>query len=104
MPLPQNNNTSSLANAKLKYFLIYYFQVSSSEFGNLQSIELLPNGENISVTNSNREQFVALYVNHLLVKSVERQFEAFSRGFHKVSVNIQGEILWKLLLGFISFH
>ena len=41
------------------------------------------------MTNSNREQFVALYVNHLLVKSVERQFQAFSRGFHKVSVTIQ---------------
>jgi len=40
------------------------------------------------VTNFNREQFVSLYVNHLLVKSVERQFQAFSRGFHKVSVNI----------------
>lgn len=62
----------------------YTFQVSSSEFGNLQSVELLPNGKFISVTNSNREQFVGLYVNHLLVKSVERQFEAFSRGFHKV--------------------
>jgi len=62
----------------------YTFQVSSSEFGNLQSVELLPNGEDISVTNFNREQFVSLYVNHLLVKSVERQFQAFSRGFHKV--------------------
>lgn len=40
------------------------------------------------MTNFNREQFVSLYVNHLLVKSVERQFQAFSRGFHKVSVNI----------------
>lgn len=40
------------------------------------------------MTNFNKEQFVSLYVNHLLVKSVERQFQAFSRGFHKVSVNI----------------
>ena len=40
------------------------------------------------MTNDNRERFVSLYVNHLLVKSVERQFQAFSRGFHKVSVNI----------------
>ena len=46
------------------------------------------------MTNSNREQFVSLYVNHLLVKSVERQFQAFSRGFHKVSVNIfQGKFV-----------
>ena len=40
------------------------------------------------MTNGNRERFVSLYVNHLLVKSVERQFQAFSRGFHKVGVNI----------------
>ena len=68
----------------LAFSVIFFSQVSSSEFGNLQSIELLPNGENIFVTNSNREQFVSLYVNHLLVKCVERQFGAFSRGFHKV--------------------
>lgn len=47
-------------------------------------MELIPNGKNIPVTNKNREQFVSLYVDHLLVKSVERQFAAFSRGFHKV--------------------
>ena len=63
---------------------ILLLQVSSSEFGNLHSVELVPNGENILVTNSNRQQFVSLYVDHLLVKSVERQFRAFFRGFHKV--------------------
>ena len=47
-------------------------------------MELVPNGKNIPVTNKNREQFVSLYLDHLLVKSVERQFAAFSRGFHKV--------------------
>ena len=40
------------------------------------SVELLPNGEDISVINSNREEFVSLYVIHLLVKSVERQSQA----------------------------
>ena len=64
-------------------------QVSSSEFGNLHSVELVPNGENILVTNSNRQQFVSLYVDHLLVKSVERQFRAFSRGFHKVGIDTE---------------
>ncbi|XP_068730532.1 ubiquitin-protein ligase E3A-like [Montipora capricornis] len=62
----------------------YSFQVSSSQYGKLRSAELVSNGENIPVTKSNRELFVTLYVEHLLVKSVERQFMAFSRGFHKV--------------------
>ena len=60
--------------------------MSSSEFDNVQSVELVPNGKNIPVTNSNREHFVSLYVDHLLVKSVERQFSAFSQGFHKVNI------------------
>ena len=68
-------------------FQTFYFQVSSSEFGSLQSVELLQNGENIPVTNCNREQFVSLYVDYLLVKSVEKQFSAFSRGFHKVGMS-----------------
>lgn len=73
-----------------RHFFVFqtcYFQVSSSEFGSLQSVELLQNGENIPVTNSNREQFVSLYVDYLLVKSVEKQFSAFSGGFHKVGMS-----------------
>ena len=37
------------------------------------SVELLPNGEDISVIKSNREELVSLYVIHLLVRSIERQ-------------------------------
>ena len=78
---------SFAALSSIFLFQTFCFQVSSSEFGSLQSVELLQNGENILVTNYNREQFVSLYVDYLLVKSVEKQFSAFSRGFHKVGMS-----------------
>lgn len=75
-------------SAQLVLKIVFILKVSSSSFGDLMSVELVPDGENIAVTNSNRERFVSLYVDHLLVKSVERQFRAFSRGFHKVRASI----------------
>ena len=35
-------------------------------------------------SSQNREEFVRLYVQHVLVDSVASQFEAFARGFHTV--------------------
>ena len=37
------------------------------------SVELLPNGEEISVIHSNRKELVLLYVIHLVVRSIKRQ-------------------------------
>lgn len=45
---------------------------------------LCPNGEQKALTNSNRAEFVKLYVKHLLDISVSRQFEPFKRGFFSV--------------------
>ena len=38
----------------------------------------------MAVTNENRMEFVQLYVDYLLNTSITRQFDALSRGFHKV--------------------
>jgi len=46
--------------------------------------ELKPDGSNIPVTNSNRHEFVELYVEWMLSKSIERQFKPFYKGFHQV--------------------
>ncbi|CAE7738172.1 Ube3a, partial [Symbiodinium microadriaticum] len=42
------------------------------------------NGGDIAVTNDSREEYVALYVDYLINKSVNTQFEAFKGGFKKV--------------------
>ncbi|KAK4049646.1 putative E3 ubiquitin-protein ligase [Microbotryomycetes sp. JL221] len=55
------------------------------EWGTIREVELVPNGSNKSVTNDNRQEFVDLYVDFLLTKSVEQQFKAFRSGFEQVT-------------------
>uniref|UniRef100_A0A8C8M7P8 HECT domain-containing protein n=1 Tax=Oncorhynchus tshawytscha TaxID=74940 RepID=A0A8C8M7P8_ONCTS len=47
-------------------------------------LELVPNGMDICVDNSNRPEFVSAYVDYIFNKSVAALFESFFAGFHKV--------------------
>lgn len=60
------------------------FTVTRDNFGEHVEIELIPDGKNITVTKDNRQQYVDCYIDYLFNKSVEKQFTAFYRGFHKV--------------------
>lgn len=60
------------------------FAVVEDVFGEPTTHELKPNGETIPVTNENREEYVKLYCDYVLNKSVERLYAAFHAGFHKV--------------------
>jgi len=60
------------------------FVAETERFGQLIRVPLCPNGENRPVTNSNRREFVDLYLNYLLNSSVAKQFEPFKRGFYTV--------------------
>ncbi|MEQ2193634.1 Ubiquitin-protein ligase E3A [Xenoophorus captivus] len=84
------------ANPSLKELLEYEgnveedmmitFQISQTDpFGNRLMYDLRENGDRIPVTNDNRKEFVALYSEYMLNKSVEKQFKAFRRGFHMVT-------------------
>lgn len=53
-------------------------------FGCSITHDLKDNGAKIAVTNDNRQEFVELYADFILNKSVERQFKAFRRGFDMV--------------------
>ena len=60
------------------------FAIVEDDFGQVVTKELKPGGENIAVTMENREEYVKLYCDHMLNKSVEPFFKAFHAGFHKV--------------------
>ncbi|XP_067858580.1 probable E3 ubiquitin-protein ligase HECTD2 [Heptranchias perlo] len=60
------------------------FQVFQEEFGTIKSYNLKPGGDKIPVTNQNRQEYVQLYIDFLLNKSVYKQFAAFYYGFHSV--------------------
>ena len=60
------------------------FSVEVDNFGVKETRELKPDGASIALTNENRAEYVELYVDYYLNKSVERQFDAFKRGFDLV--------------------
>ncbi|KAF4983749.1 hypothetical protein FZEAL_901, partial [Fusarium zealandicum] len=60
------------------------FVVEMEKYGTTAEVALCPGGERIPVTNSNRREYVDLYVRHVIDVSVTRQFEPFKRGFYTV--------------------
>lgn len=60
------------------------FVADVERYGQVSQIPLCPDGEKKPVTNSNRREFVDLYVRYLLDTAVSRQFEPFKRGFFTV--------------------
>ena len=60
------------------------FSITVERFGHTDTVPLCPRGESRPVTNSNRWEYVDLYVRYLLDTSVSRQFEPFKRGFFTV--------------------
>ncbi|XP_067453856.1 ubiquitin-protein ligase E3A isoform X1 [Thunnus thynnus] len=62
------------------------FQISHTDlFGNPVLHDLKEKGDQIPVTKENRQEFVDLYVEYILNKSVDRQFRAFKKGFLMVT-------------------
>ncbi|XP_051897060.1 probable E3 ubiquitin-protein ligase HERC3 [Pristis pectinata] len=52
--------------------------------GLIIEVELIPDGKNIPVQNHNRKLFVDKYVDYVFNTSVEKHFQAFSKGFRSV--------------------
>lgn len=60
------------------------FVAEIEAFGARQCVPLLQKGDQLMVTQENKHEFVALYIDFILNKSVERQFGAFKQGFYHV--------------------
>jgi E3 ubiquitin-protein ligase HECTD2 len=60
------------------------FMVSFTEYGQMLTRYLRPDGDKIPVTNANREEYVNLYINYMMNKSIYKQFYSFYHGFHSV--------------------
>ncbi|MEQ2304908.1 putative E3 ubiquitin-protein ligase HTD2, partial [Ameca splendens] len=60
------------------------FQVFQEEMGVVKSYNLKPGGDKIPVNKQNRKEYVQLYIDFLLNKSIYKQFAAFYHGFHSV--------------------
>ncbi|KAH8614044.1 protein of unknown function (DUF4414) HECT domain [Trypanosoma vivax] len=61
-----------------------FFTVSCERFGVIQETELLPNGSQIAVTNSNKSKYVRLRCEFHMTRQIEQQMEEFLKGFYTV--------------------
>ncbi|XP_041359668.1 ubiquitin-protein ligase E3A-like [Gigantopelta aegis] len=64
-------------------------------FGTFLTHDLKENGDKIPVTQDNKHEFVNLYADYLLNKSIERQFRAFHRGFMMVTNESPFKLLFR---------
>lgn len=60
------------------------FEISYENYGRIDHIPLIPEGSDTYVSNANREEYVKLYINHLVNISIKHQFHAFQKGFYRV--------------------
>ena len=56
------------------------FSEEEDEFGVMKTVDLIPNGRDIPVTEENKHEYVRLVVKHRLLSSVQDQMEAFLKG------------------------
>lgn len=61
------------------------FEVEVENFGELHAIELKENGKNIFINQSNKNEYVDLYLDWKFNKSIENFFNALYKGFYRVA-------------------
>lgn len=60
------------------------FSVETDDYGEHKTIDLIPNGRNIPVTEDNKHEYVRLVVEYRLQTSVSEQMSNFIIGFHEI--------------------
>ncbi|KAF9196588.1 hypothetical protein BGZ50_009103 [Haplosporangium sp. Z 11] len=60
------------------------FEISYEHLGQVTTIPLVPDGQDIAVTNENREAYVQAYMDHYVHEHIQQEFAAFQRGFEKI--------------------
>ncbi|KFM81417.1 Ubiquitin-protein ligase E3A, partial [Stegodyphus mimosarum] len=80
-----------MENVFLQAFRITYKDV----FGTVLVHDLKDNGDKILVNQSSKDEFVRLYADFLLNKSIAKQFRAFKRGFQMVTDDSPLKVLFR---------
>ncbi|KAF4668196.1 putative E3 ubiquitin-protein ligase herc3 [Perkinsus olseni] len=72
------------ADEEVKDTFCIFFNVSYDYYGESRNHDLIPDGSNVPVTYSNREQFVREYIQWKLVDSIKAHYDPFEKGFYRV--------------------
>jgi hypothetical protein len=60
------------------------FTVDVDEFGHVRSVELVPGGSHIHVTQANKKEYVKLICEYKMTTSITPQVDSFLKGFHEL--------------------
>lgn len=63
------------------------FAVEQNHFGEIVIEELVPNGNSVSLTKENREEYVSCVVEYYLDRSISRAMQALYQGFHEICID-----------------
>lgn len=61
-----------------------YFETDCNHFGEYKTIPLKENGSNISLTNENKNEYIALKTKFILVDQIKDQIDSFCSGFDEL--------------------
>ena len=78
------NSLEWVSTNSIENILFETFSVVENVFGVERVVDLLPNGRNIDVTDSNKARYVGLLMNYYLFDSVEEQMDALRTGISDV--------------------
>ena len=60
------------------------FSTEAHSFGRSQTIDLIPNGRNIKVTEDTKERYVSLVCQYRMTTAIEKQINAYLQGFYEL--------------------
>jgi E3 ubiquitin-protein ligase HUWE1 len=60
------------------------FSIEDHSFGRCQSVDLLPNGRSIPVTEKNKAKYVSLVCQHRMTTAISNQIKAYLDGFYEM--------------------
>jgi len=60
------------------------FSAESNEFGLVSTVDLIPGGQEIAVTDESKHEYVKLLAHHRMTTAIRRQIDAFLEGFHEL--------------------
>ena len=60
------------------------FSTEDHSFGRSQTIDLIPGGRTIPVTEDSKERYVDLVCQHRMTTAIEKQIKAYLEGFHEI--------------------
>lgn len=64
--------------------IIEDFSVETDDYGEKKTVDLIPDGRNIPVTQENKHEYVRLVIEYRLQTSVAEQMDYFLMGFHEI--------------------